>query len=173
MVYIHYFYGMTRTIKLKQMLPYQPEIVWQALTDAQLLGKWFMPNDIKPVVGHDFEFKMAPQKGWNGITHCKIIAVDPGKYISYTYSGKATGEKALACAGIHSETADKAGKGIFAELNTVLSFTLEPTCGGTLLKMEHAGYEGIKMILVSFIMQIGWKKQLGKKLPALLAKTFA
>jgi uncharacterized protein YndB with AHSA1/START domain len=161
---------MTRSIKIKQMLPYPPEMVWRALTDADLLGKWFMQNDIQPIVGHEFEFRMAPQKGWDGITHCRVMVVEPNKYIAYTYSGKASGEKALACAGIHSDTADKAAKGIFAELDTLLSFTLEPTCGGTLLKMEHSGYKGLKMILVSFIMQMGWKKQIGKKLPALLEK---
>lgn len=161
---------MNRTIKIKQMLPYPPEMVWRALTNADLLGKWFMKNDIQPVVGHEFEFRMSPQKGWDGITHCQVTAVEPNKYITYTYSGKASGEKALACAGIHSDTADKAAKGIFAELDTMLSFTLEPTCGGTLLKMEHSGYKGLKMILVSLIMQLGWKKQLGKKLPALLKK---
>lgn len=37
---------MTRTIKLKTVLPYPPEKVWLALTDAKLLGKWFMENDM-------------------------------------------------------------------------------------------------------------------------------
>lgn len=129
-----------------------------------------MENDIKPVTGHEFTFRMAPQKGWDGITHCQVTAVEPLKHIAYTYRGEASGEKALACAGIHSDTADKAVKGIFAALDTVLSFTLEPTCGGTLLKMEHSGYKGLKLIIVSLIMQMGWKKQLGKKLPALLEK---
>jgi len=161
---------MKRTIALKQILPYPPEIIWRYLTDAELLSKWFMQNDIKPEVGHEFTFHMAPQKGWDGITHCEVIAVEPEKHIAYTYRGKATGEKTLACAGIHSDTADKAAKGIFAELDTVLSFTLEPTYGGTLLKMEQSGYAGLKMVIVSLVMQMGWKKQLGKKLPALLMK---
>ncbi len=55
-------------------------------------------------------------------------------------------------------------------LDTVLSLSLEPTCGGTLLRMEHSGYKGLKLVIVSLIMQMGWKKQLGKKLPALLDK---
>jgi len=33
---------MTRTIKLKTALPYAQDKVWQALTDPQLLGNWFM-----------------------------------------------------------------------------------------------------------------------------------
>jgi len=159
---------MTRTIKLKTVLPYPPEKVWLALTDAKLLGKWFMENDIEPKPGHDFTFRMAPQKGWDGITYCEITAVEPQKYISYTYRGEATGEKALACAGIHSDKADKLTKSIFTRLDTVLSFSLSPTCGGTILSMQQSGYKGLKLVLISLIMHMGWKKQLRKKLPKVL-----
>ncbi len=69
--------------------------------------------------------------------------------------GEATGEKALACAGIHSDTAGKVTKGIFAQLDTVLSFSLEPTCGGTILYLEHSGYKGLKLVIVSLIMGMG------------------
>ncbi|MEH0154413.1 SRPBCC domain-containing protein [Limibacter armeniacum] len=161
---------MQRTIKLKKVLPYTPDVVWKALTDSNFLGQWFMENDLVPEVGREFTFRMAPQKGWDGITHCQVIELEPLKKISYTYRGEATGEKAMACAGIHSDTVDRAAKGIFAKLDTVLSFTLEPTCGGTILQMEHSGYRGFKMVLVSLIMTMGWKKQLGKKLPKLLEK---
>lgn len=159
---------MTRTIKLKTFLPYGQNKVWQALTDPNLLSIWFMESNIEPIKGRYFTFKMKPQKGWDGITHCEVIDVAPEKHISYTYRGEATGEKALACAGVHSGTADNLTKGILTKLDTVLSFTLEPTCGGTLLHLEHSGYEGLKLIIISLIMQMGWKKQLRKKLPKVL-----
>ncbi|HSZ25393.1 MAG TPA: SRPBCC domain-containing protein [Cytophagaceae bacterium] len=161
---------MERTIRITSHLSYKPEQVWATLTDCRLLGKWFMENDMKPALGNAFTFRMAPQKGWDGITYCTITELDPLKSIAYTYRGKASGEKTLACAGIHSEAADKAAKGIFTELDTVLRFTLTPTCGGTILKMEHSGYKGFKLVIVSLIMGMGWKKQLQKKLPALLEK---
>jgi len=161
---------MTRTIKLKIVLPYSHDKIWLALTDPKTLGSWFMENNIVPEQGHYFTFKMKPQKGWNGITHCEITAVEPQKHLAYTYRGEATGEKALACAGIHSETAGKLTKGIFAKLDTVLSFTLEPTCNGTILSMEHSGYKGLKLFLISMIMQMGWKKQLRNKLPKVLER---
>ena len=161
---------MKRTIRIKSRLPYKPEHIWLALTDAQLLGKWFMENDIKPILNHEFTFRMTPQKGWDGITYCKVTALEPMKHIAYTYQGKASGEKTLSCAGIHSDMADKAAKGIFTELDTILSFTLTPICGGTTLTMEHSGYKGLKLIIVSLIMGMGWKKQLHKKLPLVLAK---
>lgn len=149
-------------------MPYTQDKVWQALTDPKLLGSWFMENNIVPTQGHYFTFRMKPQKGWNGITHCEVLSVEPQKRISYTYSGEATGEKALACAGIHSDKADKLTKGIFTKLDTILSFTLEPTCGGTILSMQQSGYKGLKLVIVSLIMEMGWKKQLRKKLPKIL-----
>ncbi len=161
---------MKRTIHRKQFLPYPTAQVWEALTDHNMLGKWFMENDIQPVVGHEFTFRMEPQKGWDGITYCTITDIDENKKIAYTYQGYASGEKTLACAGIHSELADSAAKGIFAELDTLLEFSLEPTCGGTILKMEQSGYKGLKMVIVSFVMGMGWKKQLGRKLPSVLEK---
>jgi len=151
-------------------LPYPQEKVWQALTEPEWLGSWFMENDIEPTQGHYFTFRMKPQKGWDGITHCEVISVEPQKSIAFTYRGEATGEKALACAGVHSDTADKLTKGIFAKLDTVLSFRLEPTCGGTILSMEHSGYKGLKLVIISFIMQMGWKKQLRKRLPKVLER---
>jgi len=151
-------------------LPYPQEKVWQALTEPEWLGSWFMENDIEPTQGHYFTFRMKPQKGWDGITHCEVISVEPQKNIAFTYRGEATGEKALACAGVHSDTADKLTKGIFAKLDTVLSFRLEPTCGGTILSMEHSGYKGMKLVIISFIMQMGWKKQLRKRLPKVLER---
>jgi uncharacterized protein YndB with AHSA1/START domain len=146
------------------------EKVCQALTEPEWLGSWFMENNIEPTQGHYFTFRMKPQKGWDGITHCEVISVEPQKSIAFTYRGEATGEKALACAGVHSDTADKLTKGIFAKLDTVLSFSLEPTCGGTILSMEHSGYKGMKLVIISFIMQMGWKKQLRKRLPKVLER---
>jgi uncharacterized protein YndB with AHSA1/START domain len=157
-----------RTIRLRTHLPYKPEHVWLALTNAQWLGKWFMENDIQPLHNHEFTFRMAPQKGWDGITYCKILKVDPIRYIEYTYQGQASGEKTLSCAGVHSDMVDKAAKGIFTKLDTTLSFTLTPICGGTTLTMQHSGYRGLKLIIISYVMQMGWKKQLHKKLPKVL-----
>jgi uncharacterized protein YndB with AHSA1/START domain len=159
---------MTRTIKIKTVLPYAVDKVWRALTDAHVLSQWFMENNIEAKPGHYFTFRMAHQKGWDGITHCEILTVEPHKFISYSYRGEATGEKALACAGIHSDAADKMTKGIFTKLNTVVTFRLEPTCGGTILYLEQSGYSGLKLSVISFIMQMGWRKQLTKKLPKVL-----
>lgn len=161
---------MQRSVRIRKSFPYPPDLVWKAITDSKLLGKWFMENDFEPILNREFTFRMAPQKGWDGITYCKVIEFEPLNKLAYTYQGEASGEKTLACANIHSEMADKVGKGIFAKLDTVLKFTLEPTCGGTILNMEHSGFKGLKLIIISFVFGMGWKKQLGKRLPSVLEK---
>ena len=92
-------------------MPYKREQVWLAITDSGLLGKWFMENDFTPSVGREFTSGMAPRKRWDGITHCRVTEFEPLQKVAYTYRGSASGEKTLACAGIHSQMADKAAKG--------------------------------------------------------------
>src|SRR5262249_54102708 len=123
---------------------------------------------------HEFTFHMKPQRGWDGLTHCQVIEQEPLHRVAYTYRGEASGEKPLACAGIDSRAADTAAKGIFAELDTVLHFTLTPEQGGdgsenTRLTLEHTGFKGFKLVIVSFIMGSGWHKVLGRLSTALEA----
>src|SRR5260221_250429 len=56
----------TRDIVVEDVLPYSPERVWKALTTAELIGKWLMPNDFEPWVGKRFTFKSRPIGEWFG-----------------------------------------------------------------------------------------------------------
>ena len=64
---------MQRRIRIQRVLPHPVSRVWQALTDRRTLGEWLMENDFSPVIGHQFTFRMKPQRGWDGITHCEVI----------------------------------------------------------------------------------------------------
>jgi uncharacterized protein YndB with AHSA1/START domain len=161
---------MQRTIIIKRQLPYPPEDVWKVIADGQILGKWFMPNDFEPIVGREFTFRKPPQKGWDGITWCQLIDYQPLKTVAYTYRGEATGEKTLACAGVKSDTADKAAKGIFTQLDTVLRFSVESSAEGTLLTLEHSGFKGLKLVIVSLVMGMGWKKIMDTRLLEVLGQ---
>jgi uncharacterized protein YndB with AHSA1/START domain len=166
---------MDRTIEIQVPLPFPPELVWKALTDAESLGAWLMENDIQAQVGHQFTFRMAPQRGWDGITYCEVTELESQKTIAYTYRGSATGEKTLSCAGIKSETVTSAGKGIFTELDTVVRFTLREKRDAngdvqTILHLEHRGFTGLKLVLVSYIMGYGWKKSVLPRLPLVLER---
>ncbi|MGZ3687718.1 MAG: SRPBCC family protein [Bdellovibrionota bacterium] len=158
---------MKRDVRLVRHYAHPPEIVWRALTDARLLGSWFMENDFEPALGRAFTFRMAPQRGWDGITYCEVTELEPGRRVAYTYRGAATGEKTLRCAGIESERVAAAGKGIFTQLDTMLHFHVAAEGTGTRLTLEHKGFRGFKQVLVSFVMSMGWGRVL-KRLPPVL-----
>ena len=169
---------MQRSIKIQRVLSHPVSRVWQALTDRRVLGEWLMENDFSPAIGHQFTFRMKPQRGWDGITHCEVLELEPMSRIAYSYRGRASGEKTLSCAGIESERAKAAVKGIFTDLDTVLRFTLVPeiACDGTektQLTLEHTGFTGMKLVLVSFVMGSGWKKIIDRRLPLTLASMSA
>jgi uncharacterized protein YndB with AHSA1/START domain len=111
---------LTKSIVVERTMPHPPEKVWRALTQAELVGEWLMKNDLKPVVGHRFNFRSEPMNGWNGVTDCVVLEVEPPARLVYSW-----------CA--HGEQAETG-------IKSVVTWTLTPTAGGTHLHMEHAGF---------------------------------
>ena len=109
-----------RTLVIERELPHPPEKIWRALTQGPLLEAWLMRNDFQPVVGHAFSFRAAPMPHWNGVTDCRVLAVEPNQKLSYSWNASG---------------AEAAGG-----LKTVVTWTLTPTKGGTLLRMEQSGF---------------------------------
>jgi uncharacterized protein YndB with AHSA1/START domain len=110
----------TRSIVIERQLPHPPEKVWRALTQAPLIEAWLMQNDFQPMVGHRFNFRAAPMPHWNGVTDCEVITVEPHRRLSYTWNASG---------------AEAAGG-----LRTVVTWTLTPAAGGTLLRLEQSGF---------------------------------
>jgi len=132
----------TRTVTLEREFAHPPEKVWRALTQPELVAEWLMRNDIKPVVGHRFNFRADPMPGWNGVTDCEVLVAEAPRRLSYTWN--ASGEEA------------KTG------IKTVVTFTLTPTKAGTLLHMEQSGFRAEHDHDRFFQgAQYGWQKMLG------------
>ena len=110
----------TRTIVVDRLMPHPPEKIWRAMTEAELIGEWLMKNDFAPVVGHRFNFRSEPMNGWNGITDCEVLVLEPPSRLVYSWN--AHGEQAAT--GIKS----------------VVTWTLTKVAGGTRVHMEHAGF---------------------------------
>jgi len=111
----------TRSLVIERKMLVSPDKVWRALTQSALMEEWLMKNDFEPVVGHRFTFRADPMPHWNGITDCEVLAVEPSKRLSYSWN--ASGEEAAN------------------GLKTVVTWTLTPTEGGTLVRMEQSGFQ--------------------------------
>lgn len=111
----------TRSVVVERVMPHPPEKVWRALTEGPLIERWLMRNDFEPEVGRPFQFRAEPMPPkWNGVTDCEVLAVEPQRLLSYRWCS--SGE----------EKADG--------LDTVVTWTLSPADGGTLVRMEHSGF---------------------------------
>ena len=138
----------TRAVVVERRVPHSLDKVWRALTQGPLLESWLMANDFQPVVGHRFTFRMPPMEGWNGVTDCEVLSVEPQRALSYTWN--ASGEEAAT------------------GIRTVVTWTLEAEAGGVLVRMEQSGFRpqdkrnetGAKY---------GWERNLGQ-LEAVVAR---
>lgn len=135
---------MKRDLHFEAVYPHPIEKVWRALTDSQAIAEWLMPNDFQSRLGHKFQFRTKPQPGWDGIVNCEILELDPPHRLSYSWKSSA--------------------------LDTVLTFTLEPTAEGTRLRLEHTGFRGVKALMISMVMGSGWKGIVSKHIPAVIAR---
>lgn len=109
-----------RTIRLDEFLPHPPATVWRALTEPDLLARWLMPNDFRPVIGHRFTFRTdpIPAVDFDGVAHCQVLTVEPERLLVISWRG--AGER--------------------ASLWTV-SWRLEAEGRGTRLFFEHDGFD--------------------------------
>jgi len=109
-----------RSVLIERELPHPPEKVWLALTQSALIEEWLMKNDFEPVIGRKFTLRTSPAPNWNGVTDCEVLAVQPYRTLSYSWSSS----------GEESENG----------LKTVVTWTLTPTPRGVLLRMEQSGF---------------------------------
>jgi uncharacterized protein YndB with AHSA1/START domain len=141
---------MKRDLVLERLYPHPPERVWRALTDRRALATWLMETDFEPTLGHRFTFRAKPQPGWDGVTYCEVTELDPPRRLAYTWRGGSGKDRPLT-------------------LDTLVRFTLLPEGNGTRLRLEHTGFQGLKSVLVSFLMKAGWRKKLQTTLGEVIA----
>jgi len=131
----------TRSVVVERRMPHSLDKVWRAITQSPLLEDWLMANDFEPRVGHRFTFHMAPMEGWNGVTDCEVLSVEPQRELSYTWNASG----AEAATGI----------------KTVVKWTLEPVDGGVLVRMEQSGFR--EQDQRNFMgARYGWERNLGE-----------
>ena len=121
-----------------------PEIVWEYLTNTELMELWLMRNDFKPLVGHEFQFRTNPMPNihFDGIFHCRVLEIIPRKKLSYSW---------------------KAGPGEDNnEVDSVVVWQLQPTDKGTMLSLEHSGFSETANLGFYNGLTQGWLEKLQK-----------
>lgn len=137
---------MEREIKHNWYLPHPPKVVWEYLTDSELLSQWLMKNDFKPIEGHEFQFKTKPKikMGFDGNIYCKVLEVKPTERLSYSWKGGPGNGK--------------------INLDSKVTWTLTPKDDGTELLLEHTGFKGWENYLPYLAMNKGWGSKVKKRL---------
>ena len=106
----------TRTVVVEHEFAHPPARLWRALTQPHLIAEWLMKNDFSPAVGHRFNLSGE----WGGVLDCEVLVVEPERTLSYTWNFA------------HDDPA--------YALESIVTFTLRPIAGGTLLRMEQTGF---------------------------------
>ena len=124
-----------QTLVVEKLFAHAPEKVWRALTESPLVAQWLMKNDFEPVVGKKFQFRADPVPNWNGVIDCKVVAIDEGKTLAYSWATMGT--------------------------ETMVTFTLTPTGAGTHVRVEQAGFNPENKAAIGGA-NYGWQSFLGK-----------
>jgi len=134
-----------RDIVLSETYPHGRKRVWTCLTDPDLLAEWLMPNDFRPVLGHEFTFRTQPRPGFDGVVHAKVLEIVPPERLVITWAG--------------------------GGIDTVVSFALTEVPGGTRLEtLVHDGFRGLSNLMPRFFLGLGWRDLTGRKLPDYIAR---
>lgn len=107
--------GQTETLVFELTLAHSPAKVWRALTEPALLAEWLLPAvgfGLAP--GTEFTLQTAPVGGWDGVVRCRLLEVEAPRRIAYAW--------------------------VVGDLDTVVTFTLEPAPAGSRLTIAQSGF---------------------------------
>lgn len=115
-----------REIVIDDVFAHAPDKIWATLIRPDLMARWLgmAPVGFEPVVGNRFTYQTEAAGGWDGTIRCEVIEVLPYRRLAYRWRGG------------HE---DNVGYGSL--LDTVVTLTLEPTEGGTRLRLVHSGFD--------------------------------
>ena len=123
--------GQIETIEFEVELRHPPAKVWRALTEPALLEKWLLPVfEWKLEPGAAFRFQTQPYPGWDGSVQCELREVVRERTLRYTWRA--------------------------IDVDTVVTFALEPTERGTRLTITQSGF-GATQKQASGGARYGWK----------------
>ncbi|WP_338426283.1 SRPBCC family protein [Sphingopyxis kveilinensis] len=114
-----------RQIVIEDVFSHSPETIWKTLTSGELMARWagMAPAGFAPVVGNRFTYQTTAAGEWDGTIECEVLEVVPNERFAYSWRGGHEGNV-----------------GYGSRLDTIVTFTLEKTDGGTRLRLVHSGF---------------------------------
>ncbi len=130
-------------LRKEAFYPHPPELVWEALTNGEALAQWLMPNTFKPILGHEFQFRVDPMPLVPGhTTNCKVLEFDPPRRMVWSWVMQ-----------------PREGKKSYPP--QTIEWTLTPHNGGTRLTLTQRGSSSLPFIF-RLMMSHGWKTMLNR-----------
>src|SRR5262245_33376981 len=126
-------------IRIETFIEATPAEVWPWISDGTHISKWLMETNIKPEKGFKGYFKMKAMPGFDGNIVTEVLEVQEHRLFMYTWQGG------------------------WMKKPTTIRFTLEERPNGTLLTLEHWGFEGFFGHLLRRMMSGGWKKKITRQ----------
>jgi uncharacterized protein YndB with AHSA1/START domain len=133
---------MRADLSVEQIYQHPIERVWAALTSAEALSAWLMPNDFLPVVGHEFTLRTKPAPGFDGVVHCRVLEISAPTRMVWSWRG--------------------------GPIDTTVTFTLTPLGDGTRFHMRQLGFAGLGGLFARLVLAGGKRRMYGQVLPAYL-----
>ncbi|MGH6992719.1 MAG: SRPBCC family protein [Caulobacteraceae bacterium] len=103
-----------RSVIIEREMAFPPERVWRAITQPHLIEEWLMKCDFRAVEGHRFTLRRNPRPDVEIVIEGEVLKTDPPRTLSYSWSA--------------------------LELESIITWTLTPTRGGTRVRMEQKGF---------------------------------
>lgn len=128
--------------------PHPVERVWAAMTDPDALAQWLMPNNFRPEVGREFEFRVDPMMGYDGVTRCRVLELDEPRRMVWSWV-----------------VMGKAGKKLPGPMR--IEWELVPEGAGTRLTLIQTGLEALPW-LHRMMMTMGWGTMMKRWLPKVI-----
>lgn len=129
-------------IVVDEVFPHTPDVVWKTLTTPELMGRWLMtPTGFEPVEGNRFTYQTTPAGEWDGVIQCEVLEVVPNVRLVHSWRGG------------HDANADYGSR-----LDTVVTWTLARSDGGTRVRLVHSGFRMPKNESAFKNMSRGWPK---------------
>jgi uncharacterized protein YndB with AHSA1/START domain len=126
---------MTRPeIRRQVVYPASMERVWAALTDPAALARWLLPNDFVPELGRRFRFWARSPDAWPQEVQCQVVTLEAPTRLAFTWQD-----------GSH-------------RLPTLVTCTLEAVPAGTLLRLEHTGFDAAVRDAARHRLQRHWAR---------------